>query len=453
MTAAGTFWWPTPATRKRGNSKREATSTALGQLQGGAPYGAAVDHAGNFYVTDEEPIFPSQMPHILELAPDGTTTVIAGNGPDGFSGDGGPATWPFSTRRRAWRWTRPAISMSPITATTACVRSTRQGTSTRSRGTAMLNSPATTARRPRLEWIPSILHWIARETFWWWISSTIASARSRQTIPLRRWWEPACRATPGDGGPAAEAHPQLADRASRLDGSGNMYIADQGNAVVRRVTAGGLITTIAGNGTLTPSSGDGGPATAAQLDPFSVAVDAAGNVYVTDSFNDHVRMLTPQTVKPASMSIVSGNGQSATVETGLAAPLVLKITDSTGAGVPGVVVTFTVSPEGAATVTPSPALTLNDGTVTATITLGSDPGALTITASSARLANVTFSLTALASNSPSISAGGIASAGLSTPLVKRSRRMRSSPSLATNFAPAGTAQHAGGWSTASFPPI
>ncbi len=140
-----------------------------------------------------------------------------------------------------------------------------------------------------------------------------------------------------------------------LDGSGNMYIADQGNAVVRRVTAGGLITTIAGNGTLTPSTGDGGPATAAQLDPFSVAVDAAGNVYVTDSFNDHVRVLTPQTVKPASMSIVSGNGQSATVETGLAAPLVLKITDSTGAGVPGVVVTFTVSPEGAATVTPSPA--------------------------------------------------------------------------------------------------
>ena len=73
-----------------------------------------------------------------------------------------------------------------------------------------------------------------------------------------------------------------------------MYIADAGNSVVRRVTTGGLITTIAGNGTLTPSTGDGGPAAAAQLNPFSVAVDAAGNVYVTDSFNDHVRMLTPR---------------------------------------------------------------------------------------------------------------------------------------------------------------
>ena len=66
------------------------------------------------------------------------------------------------------------------------------------------------------------------------------------------------------------------------------------------------------NGTSTPSTGDGGPAAAAQLDPFGVALDAAGNVYISDSFNDHVRMLTPQTVKSASMVVVSGSGQSAT---------------------------------------------------------------------------------------------------------------------------------------------
>jgi hypothetical protein len=36
--------------------------------------------------------FPARVPHILKVAPDGTTTVLAGNGPDGFSGDGGPAT-------------------------------------------------------------------------------------------------------------------------------------------------------------------------------------------------------------------------------------------------------------------------------------------------------------------------------------------------------------------------
>ena len=80
-------------TRRRGASRREAISTALGQLQGGAPYG--VDRGSSretFIVTDEEPGFTSQIPHVLKVEPDGTTSIIAGNGPDGFSGDGGPAT-------------------------------------------------------------------------------------------------------------------------------------------------------------------------------------------------------------------------------------------------------------------------------------------------------------------------------------------------------------------------
>jgi hypothetical protein len=63
------------------------------------------------------------------------------------------------------------------------------------------------------------------------------------------------------------------------------------------------------------------------------------------------------------MSLVSGGGQSAVVGMDLPAPVVLKIADSTGTGVPGVTVTFAVSPEGAATIQPSPAITLNDGTV------------------------------------------------------------------------------------------
>ena len=142
------------------------------------------------------------------------------------------------------------------------------------------------------------------------------------------------------------------------------------------------------------------------------------------------------------MSIVSGNNQSATVETALTAPLVLKITDSTGAAVPGVVVTFTVSPEGAATVQPSPAITLNDGTVTAMATLGSNSGTITITALSNALANVTFSLTALASNSPAISTGGIISAGLSNPPVKVLSPNAIVTVFGTNFAPAGTAAQA-----------
>ena len=120
-----------------------------------------------------------------------------------------------------------------------------------------------------------------------------------------------------------------------------------------------LIATIAGNGKKTPSSGDGGLAIAAAMDPFRLALDRAGNVYITDSSNDLVRVLTPVVMKPATMSVLSGDGQSATVGTNLTSPLILKVSDSTGAGIPGVLVNFTVSPEGAATLSPSPALTLN----------------------------------------------------------------------------------------------
>ncbi len=72
-----------------------------------------------------------------------------------------------------------------------------------------------------------------------------------------------------------------------------------------------------------------GPQLLRSLIPFGVAVDAAGNpLQQTYSFNSHVRVLTPQTIKPVTMSIVSGNNQSAKVETALPSPLVLKIADS-----------------------------------------------------------------------------------------------------------------------------
>jgi uncharacterized protein (TIGR03437 family) len=242
----------------------------------------------------------------------------------------------------------------------------------------------------------------------------------------------------GDGGPATAAA-LSGPTGIALDGAGDLYISDRANHVVRRVNPQGLITTIAGNGTATPSAGDGGPAIAAQLDPFGLTVDAAGNVYVVDSFNDRVRMLAPQTVKAANMSIVSGNSQSGTVGSGLAAPLVLKISDSTGAGVPGVVVTFTVSPDGAATINPSPAITLNDGTVSAMVTLGANPGPVTITAFSYGLPSVTFTVTATVADTPAIATAGVVSAGLSNPHVAVLSPNAIVTIFGSNFAPAGTA--------------
>jgi sugar lactone lactonase YvrE len=74
-----------------------------------------------------------------------------------------------------------------------------------------------------------------------------------------------------------------------VDAAGNVYIAEARNSRVRKVDPSGRITTFAGNGT-DGFSGDGGPATAAMLDnPYGVAVDPAGNVYIADTQNNRIR--------------------------------------------------------------------------------------------------------------------------------------------------------------------
>ena len=74
-----------------------------------------------------------------------------------------------------------------------------------------------------------------------------------------------------------------------VDGSGNLYIADRGNNRIRKVNTAGVITTFAGTGT-SGNSGDGGPATAARLnEPYGVAADGAGNIYIADYSNNRIR--------------------------------------------------------------------------------------------------------------------------------------------------------------------
>jgi uncharacterized protein (TIGR03437 family) len=85
----------------------------------------------------------------------------------------------------------------------------------------------------------------------------------------------------GDGGPATSAS-LFIPYAVALDGLGNLFIADTNNFRVRRVTPAGIITTVAGNG-IQGSSGVGGPATSAELVPTSVAADASGNLYIVDN--------------------------------------------------------------------------------------------------------------------------------------------------------------------------
>jgi sugar lactone lactonase YvrE len=86
----------------------------------------------------------------------------------------------------------------------------------------------------------------------------------------------------GDGNQATQAELNT-PFAVAVDVSGDIYIADTYNNVIRRVDLSGVIATVAGN-TIRGYSGDGGPATEAELDrPTGVTVDAAGNVYVSDA--------------------------------------------------------------------------------------------------------------------------------------------------------------------------
>ena len=105
----------------------------------------------------------------------------------------------------------------------------------------------------------------------------------------------------GDGGPATSA--AISPGAIAVDSLGNLYLEDNGNVRVRKITQDGIIITIAGNGTA-GYSGDGGPATSAQLTMTAgIAVGGTGNVYVTCSSgtspwnfgNFAIRLLQPLT--------------------------------------------------------------------------------------------------------------------------------------------------------------
>ena len=113
----------------------------------------------------------------------------------------------------------------------------------------------------------------------------------------------------GDGGPAASA--QFSSPSGIVvDASGNLYIADSGNNVIRMVTANGNISTVAGmqNATV-PYGGDGGPATSAQLyNPSGLALDSVGDLYIADTYNNVVRMVAPD----GTITTLAGNNAAAT---------------------------------------------------------------------------------------------------------------------------------------------
>jgi len=121
----------------------------------------------------------------------------------------------------------------------------------------------------------------------------------------------------GDGGPATSAELDMPEGVT-LDGAGDLYIADASNDVIRKVEAAtGVITTVAGGGSgcsgQTDAIGDGCPAKSAVLNwPENVTLDGAGNLYIADSSNQVIRKISATT---DVITTVAGGGSGCSGET------------------------------------------------------------------------------------------------------------------------------------------
>lgn len=290
------------------------------------PTAVIQDQAANTYVAD-----PAQN---VVWRVDGITnavTILAGTGAPGYSGDGGSAV----AAQLNQPWGLAVVTPSPTMPSTGCgcdvwisdssnhrvrvvypsgIVNTAVGTGFAGFSgdggpptSAQINTPlglaADNSGGGHVVFVADSSNFRVRQVTLG-VSPTINTVAGNGTPSLS-----------GDGGPATSA--QLGNPyAVAFDASGNEYVADNQNNVIRKITSAGVISSFAGTG-VPGYSGDGGPATSAKLnDPGAVAVDGSGNVYISDTGNQRIRLVnsvgTITTFAGTGVAGFSGDGGFAT---------------------------------------------------------------------------------------------------------------------------------------------
>jgi len=276
------------------------------------PTGVAVDSSGEILIAD----FGNNRIRKTTNNTNGTISTVAGNGGVSYSGDGGQATKAqinapqgvaVDTAKNFYIADTANNVVRKVTA--AGVISTLAGNGTAGFGgdnsaaaSAQLNGPQGVAVDP------SGNVYIADS----------GNARIRKVTPggtISTYAGNGTAGYGGDGGSATTAELNL-PIGLVLDSAGNLYIADYGNNVVRKVTPAGTISTYAGSG-VQGYSGDGGQATkAAMSGPQALALDNGNNLYIADSQNSRIRVVTPSgfiaTVAGTGVAGYTGDGGLAT---------------------------------------------------------------------------------------------------------------------------------------------